>query len=307
MQGRGDARPGAPASRGLQGLTWIEPAGEDGGRSQRPYLTAEGDATVRSRALVVATLIALVVAGCGRPEEPAPPPRPPSVQQGILFADDFESGSIEAWHNQSCSPDRVTVYTNAEQPTWPAPPQGDRAVRLLAHDDDVEPCTPTENPRAQIVSPEFLEDGMDVWEGFSVAFPSDYPAVEENVVQQDHGPPYSGSAPVSIRTEGRFIALTVEGGENTIWRTPLEVGKWYRFVLHKVLAPDDSGTVELWVNGVRQGFTDGSFTYETFTAEQDGDGPMSFYLANYRGRGEAEQVSVFFDDARIGTSFAAVM
>jgi hypothetical protein len=94
--------------------------------------------TVRSRALVIASLIALVVAGCGGPEEPAPPPRPPTVP-GILFADDFESGSIEAWHNQSCSPDRVTVYTSADQPTWPAPPQGDRAVRLLAYDGDVEP------------------------------------------------------------------------------------------------------------------------------------------------------------------------
>jgi hypothetical protein len=251
-------------------------------------------------------LVGLVVAGCSRPEEPAP--RPPTISPGLLFADDFESGHIQAWHNQSCTPDRVTVYTSAEQPTWPPPPQGIRAVRLIAYEGDVEPCTPTESPRAQIVSPEILEDGMEVWEGFSVAFPDDYPDIDENMIQQDHGPPYSGSPPVAVETEGDSIVLTVNGGEDTIWRTPLEPGKWYRFVFRKVLSPDDdSGLVELWVNGVRQAFTDGSFTYKTFTAEQDGDGPMSFYLASYRGRGEAEQVSVFFDDARIGNSLAAVL
>jgi Polysaccharide lyase len=263
--------------------------------------------TVRSRALVIATLIALVIAGCSRPEEPAPTPRPPTLPQDILFADDFESGHIDAWHNQSCTPDRVTVYTSADQPTWPAPPQGDRAVRLIAYDDDVEPCTPTKDPRAQILSPDLLEDGMEVWEGFSIAFPPDYPNIDDNLVQQDHGPPYSGSPPVAIRTDGQFIVLTVDGEDEPIWRTPLETGRWYRFVLHKVLSPDYDGLVELWVNGVRQAFTDGSFTYETFTAEQDGTGPMAFYLANYRARGEAEQVSVFFDDARIGRSLAAVL
>lgn len=268
----------------------------------------EGGATVRFRTLSIVMLIALVAPGCSGPSQPPPPPAPPAVAGGILFADDFESGNIEGWQNQSCSPDRVTVYTSAEQPAWPPPPQGNRAVRLLAYDSDVEPCTPTENPRAQIVSPEILEDEMEVWEGFSVAFPPDYPSIEGNVVQQDHGPPYSGSPPVAIRTKEEFIVLSVEGGEETIWSTPLETGRWYRFVLHKVLSPDDdSGSVELWVNGVRQAFTDGSFTYETFTAEQDGTGPMSFYLTNYRGRGEAEAVSVFFDDARIGNSLAAVL
>ena len=149
---------------------------------------------------------------------------------------------------------------------------------------------------------------MDVWEGFSVAFPPDYPNMDNNLIQQDHGPPYSGSPPVAVKTEGSFIVLSVEGGEETIWRTPLEPGRWYRFVLHKVLAPDEeSGLVELWVNGVRQAFADGSFTYETYTSEQDGTGPMSFYLANYRGKGDADEVSVFFDDARIGSSLAAVL
>jgi hypothetical protein len=261
--------------------------------------------TVRSRAVAIGMLAALVIGGCGTP--PAPAPRPPAIPDDLLFASNFESGAIDQWQSQSCAPDRVTVYTGAEQPTWPEPPEGDRAVRLIAYEDDVEPCTPTENPRAQILTPDLLKEGMDIWQGFSVAFPDDYPSVESNMIQQDHGPPYSDSPPVSIRTVDQFIALTVDGGEDTIWRTRLETGSWYRFVLHKVISPDDdTGIVELWVNGVRQAFTDGSFTYETYTAELDGAGPMAFYLTNYRGQGEAEEVSVFFDDARIGRSMAAV-
>jgi hypothetical protein len=263
--------------------------------------------TLRSRAVVIGVLTARVFGGCGTPQEPAPQ-RPPIDTNGLIFASNFESGTIDEWQSQSCSPDRVTVYTSAEQPTWPRPPEGSRAVRLIAYNDDVEPCTPTENPRAQIVSPDLLEDGMDVWQGFSVAFPEDYPSIEENVIQQDHGPPYSGSPPVAVETEGEDLIVTVDGGEETIWRTPIEPNRWYRIVLHKVISPqDDGGIVELWVDGVRQTFTDGSQTYETFTAEQDGDGPMSFYLANYRGRDTAEEVSVFFDDVRIGRTLMSVL
>jgi hypothetical protein len=234
------------------------------------------------------------------------------AQTAVTFAGGFETGDLGEWSmTQSCksNPAAMTVYSSASQPAWPVPTQGYRALRFHVLDSDVSPCTPTSNPRAQLLSDRMLRRGGEYWETFDVLFPQSFPDVPKSrwmLFQEDFGEPWRGSPPLGfgvydlkgadslqLRRDARF-------GYDVLWSQPLVRGQWYRFGVHKRIAPDSSGFVELWVNGVRQTFSDGSVQKSTPTMHPDATGDYRFIAASYRARGAMPgAVDTFLDNVTV--------
>jgi len=136
-----------------------------------------------------------------------------------------------------------------------------------------------------------------------------------------YGAPYAGSSPTGVGV-GRggggggtsfglnYLYLSggplVKGYMN--WFTPIVYDQWYDIVLHYVLSTNPAvGAVELWLNGVRQTFADGSQTwhYATISAA-DKTGPLSMAIQSYAWN-VPWTLTVWHDAApRVGASLAAV-
>ncbi len=97
----------------------------------------------------------------------------------VLFNGDFETGDLSQWACvQECAKGRVTVYSASNAPAGaPMPRQGRYAAEFRVLDTDTSPCTPTADPRAQVLSPRILKPGVEIWEGWSVYIPSGFPAI----------------------------------------------------------------------------------------------------------------------------------
>ena len=117
------------------------------------------------------------------------------------------------------------------------------------------------------------------------------------VLQQDYGAPFSGSPPVAFDIKGdgsganHFVMDVCHDGclaTGTAWSgPPIEPDHWYHVVVHKVFSTSDTtGMVELWLDGQRQTFVDGSTTYYTRTLHANCTctpaDSYRMYLNNYR-------------------------
>jgi hypothetical protein len=258
-----------------------------------------------------------------------------SARASLIWTGDFETGSLSQYQlgdelsdRQYCNEDDAVVYKWSRRPSWPAPIEGRYAVRLKTENTDVAPCTSTDNPRSQLGSAPIMQDGTEVFETWSMYVPYSFPDVPSEptptgnpflVTQQDFGAPFSGSPPLGFGIhdageQGDVIDLRIDDGRgSSIWRTPLERGRWYRFVVEKNVATDNGlGWIRLSVDGERQTFTNcaaggGSCedptTYTHYTMKPGSTEPNRFYLSNYRRTDQTlESVSLYFDDARVGTT-----
>ena len=257
--------------------------------------------TTRYR-LIVASCVSVLVAGglimVGAKQAVAAP----------LFSDGFEDGTTKAWNVDACTPDRVMPYTTASKPGWPKPPSGKYAARIYVEKTDVEPCTSNGTPRAQLLSPGILKEGMEVWEAWSIYFPADFPSVNGwYLFSQDYGSPYSGSPADEFGIRGTDFTLIRDErtGDDTVWRAPMTKQRWYRFVVHKKIAKNTTGFIELWVNGKQQ-MLNGSPRLMTQTMHSDANKDYYFYIASYGSAQVMDKRTTFIDDIRIGTTRADV-
>ena len=259
-----------------------------------------------------------------------------SAQASMIWNGNFETGDLSQYElgdslsdHQYCDEDDAVVYKRSRRPSWPAPIQGKYAVRLKTDNTDVAPCTPTVNPRSQLGTAPIMEAGADVFETWSMYVPDSFPDVPSEptptgnpflVTQQDFASPFSGSPPLGFGIhdrglgDGDVIDLRIDDGlGSSVWQTPLERGRWYRFVVEKNVASDDGvGWIRLNLDGEQQTFTNceaggGSCadptTYSHYTLKPGSTEPNRFYLANYRRKDQTtDPVSLFFDDARVGTT-----
>jgi hypothetical protein len=235
---------------------------------------------------------------------------PGSAQAATVFEGGFETNNLSQWSLlQACDPSRATVYSATSQPTWPAPVSGNYALRFRVLNTDVSPCTPTSNPRAQVLSSKLLYEGQEYWQTFRVYFPSTYPSTSSwQLFQQDYGDPWNGSPPLGFEVYNLngVDTMVLDRGRNhnydKVWRKPLTRGKWYTFLVRKKMGKTDStGFVELWVDGQQQTFMNGATRLYTNTMAADSTGPYQFFLNNYRAVNTASSSEIFFDGAKIGT------
>lgn len=212
-----------------------------------------GSMLVRSGRVTAAAPTAIAV---------APPPAgqgPADVLPGTpVFRGDFETGGLNQWGGlQRVATDRISVVRSPVR-------QGSFAARFEVRNGD--------NPigfgdRAEVQSSTGESEGDDRWYSWSTMLAADYPSSSAwQVITQWHANA-DGSPPLGFYVSGESILLQANRysgagssiGTSTIWRGPLRRGQWQDIRMHvKWSGSDATGFVELWINGARQTFDDGS-------------------------------------------------
>jgi len=244
--------------------------------------------------------------------EPAPLPseEPPSFSSSdVLFQGDQLR---DFWLNQS-APNAITEV---------ADPAGSsrKVFKMVVADSDVYPITPSENPRAQVLSPPEIESGDEIWWSSSFYLPSSFPSSVPgwlNLLEGPYGAPFNGSPPWQIQVVGNSIQWTRNKtySWDVPWKMPLVKEKWVDVLVHERFG--SSGYVEMWIDGQPITFFSGS-TYNplhagstthlnmaTMDASNNGGGNMVI-LQSYRKLGMFPSVSVFEGPLTIGKTRAAV-
>jgi hypothetical protein len=175
--------------------------------------------------------------------------------------------------NQSANANRTVLIND------PVTGAVDNTTEITALDSDVAPATPTDNPRAQLVSPDnVITDGSTYWVSFEVYLPpatvyppsapsgSGFPAGGTNgfllLNETGYGAPYNGSPPIALDVGNGDFIMQRGGGDSSVtpyqivWQSPLVIGHWVRFTFH--VLHSTNGWFELYVNDVAQGLYDGT-------------------------------------------------
>lgn len=253
---------------------------------------------------------------------------PPDPEGEVTFNGDFETGDLSQWsYIERCGNDRIQVYSTANMPAGAPPPrEGKYAARFRVLDSDVEPCTSSENPRAELETPEELfKPGDDRWEAWSMYIPADTPeplcgaCIDRGwfVIQEDYGAPFDGSPAIGWNLDFTTAPHTfrMDRGEQYDHDQPGIVsmikGRWIDLLVHKKFANTASGGgfVEAWVDGMPITFKakgcDNCTRLMTQTMHST-QRQVGFYLLAYRERGYFSTFDIFYDAVRIGTTRDAV-
>ncbi|HWB68934.1 MAG TPA: heparin lyase I family protein [Solirubrobacterales bacterium] len=237
--------------------------------------------------------------------------RPSSA--GLLF-----SGSkIDDFADNQSAPGAVSEVPN------PAGGEG-KVLKMTVSNSDVAPITPTDNPRAQLVTPAFVEPGDETWWHTSFYLPKDFPREVPGwltVLEGPYGAPYDGSPPVSLSVDEDEIRF--QRGDtykyDVPWHAPIERGKWIDVLFHTRFG--SNGFVELWINGQQVTFFDSPGDRNSFnpfheaatqrlemeTRDHTNDGgPNFFVIQNYRKAGMFNSLTVYHGPTQIGTTREAV-
>jgi hypothetical protein len=197
---------------------------------------------------------------------------------------------------------------------------GDTVLKMTVHDDDVAPVTPTENPRAQAITPSIIDDGDEFWLRTEFLIPTDFPSRVPGWLSlvSVYGPPYDGSSPWQISLAGSHMLWerNESYGFDTPWKAPLVRGHWTSVLLHERFG--DDGWVEMWIDGrpitfFARGSSDGRDDHAPTrrlrmeTADHSNDeGRNSVRIAQYREEGMFEVETVYFRELKIGETRASV-
>lgn len=191
----------------------------------------------------------------------------------------------------------------------PDPLDGDEPVfRITVDEDDVYPLTPTENPRAQILTRPVIEPGDEFWLWTKFMLPEDLPPVPGWMsLISIYGPPFDGSSPwqIGIRADELLWQRNITYEYDIPWRTPLMKGRWVEVLMHQHLASD--GWVEMWIDGREVTFADGSQRIAMATLDSSNEeGPNHAKIMQYREADMFDSATVYFGPLRIGESQASV-
>ncbi|MDX6626009.1 MAG: hypothetical protein QOE56_998 [Solirubrobacterales bacterium] len=240
--------------------------------------------------------------------EPEPPkvepgePEPPSTPTGDPI---FEGAEIDDFEVIQAAPRAITEVPDPLG-------SGDTVLKMTVDDSDVAPITPTDNPRAQALSPDVIEAGDEFWLKTKFMLPQDFPAVTGWMsLVEIFGPPFSGSSPWGIGVEGnKFSWMRNRSyGYDVPWEMPLQKGVWVDLLLHERFATD--GWVEMWIDGQPVTFFPGKSTATQRLAMQTMDssnsgGPNSAKIMQYREAGMFDTGTVYFGALSLGESRESV-
>jgi hypothetical protein len=249
------------------------------------------------------------------PTAPVATPTPSPVKGTVLFNGALDGGNLNGWFMQQCTPDRTQVLPD---------PLGvnRKAMRMTVYNSDVAPCTPTENPRAQALSPSIIKEGDDVWFGYSIMVPNDFPtttAAGDNWVSvaSIYGPPFANSGPMTMyfnTTPGVnkfYFRRNATYNFDTPWSMPLVRNRWVDFVIHAKMSRDPSvGFREQFVNtgsGWQQVDENGQKRLMMKTIDASNGGGNNFVKVSlYYRHNMMDKASLWFAGMKLGTSFDAV-
>ncbi len=242
-------------------------------------------------------------------QQPSPAKAAAPLPSGVLFRGAQPS---DFWLAQS-APGAITT---APDPAG----SGESVIKMTVGDGDVYPITPTENPRAELLSPNNIVSGQEFWWSAKFFLPAEFPSSTPNFVtllQGPYGPPWRGTPPFHIEVNGSSIRWQRNATYNwdIPWEMPLVRGQWTSVMVHEMFGPQ--GWIELWING--QPITFFSHTsynpnhvaptqhlgMQTMDSSNNG-APNSIYLQQYRKKGMFSSLTVFQGPLTIGTSRESV-
>ena len=194
------------------------------------------------------------------------------------------------------------------------------ALRMKVADTDVHPVTPSDDPRAQLLSPAIIDPGEEIWWSARFYLPPDFPNRVPGwltVMEGPYGPPFDGTPPFHLEINENELRWQRNSTYDwdIPWRTPVVRGEWVEIVLHQRFASD--GFVEMWVNGERATFFGAgahnpagiapSQRLNMKTRDASNNGGANFnVIQNYREVGMFGSVTLLHGPMLIGTSKLAV-
>ena len=242
---------------------------------------------------------------------PAPTPEPtPAPAPGTVL---FSGSHIRDFYLNQSAPGGVTEVTD------PAG-SGQTVFKMTVSNSDVYPITPTENPRAQLLSPPTIQPGQEVWWSSKFYLPASFPSSVPgwlNLLEGPYGAPFNGSPPWQIQVSGSSLQWTRNKtyAWDVPWKTPLVKERWVNVLVHEKLA--SNGFVEMWIDGqLVSFFSSGGYNpakvaptthlnMATLDSSNNGAG-NSIILQSYRELGMFPSVTVYEGPLTIGTTRASV-
>jgi hypothetical protein len=179
----------------------------------------------------------------------------------------------------------------------------------------------TGDNRAQVETAQQFAPGQDIYIGFSILFPADFPDLPAWFSDSDpswltlaevYGPPFAGSSPYSVAMNGPHAGNPAQHGSTLQfgpWTDPagnVQRGIWYDFVVHEKLSGDASNSVaELWINR-GQGWVKQSVPQRPTLSSANNGGLNYHKLALYYRHNQWPTVTAYEGEHRIGTTFGDV-
>lgn len=222
--------------------------------------------------------------------------------------DDFEGGALETfWRPGDHGSGRYAL--GAVELDCTRARSGSCAVRITVREGDVEQRGDSGqlNERAELDSGKHPLVGRECWYGFSLYLPSDFPIVDVRLVlAQWKQSALAGSPLVAQRFRDGEHVLTVrdpDGRSRNAMRSfplpELTLDRWHDFVYRIRFRRDESGLVEMWMNGERV------VSYSGKVAFPGAEDSVYQKMGLYRDRWP-EPMTVYFDAFRTGPCQADV-
>jgi hypothetical protein len=185
---------------------------------------------------------------------------------------------------------------------------GAASLQMTVEEGDVYPVTPTDNPRAQALSPSLIDPGEEIWLRTRFMLPSDFPSVDGWLsLVSIYGAPFDGSSPWQIGVRGDELLWQRNDSYDydVPWRMPLIRGRWVEVLLHERFAGD--GWVEMWIDGRQVTFPGGTQRLAMATMDHSNDGgPNHAKIMQYREAGMFDSATVYFGSLLLGRTREAV-
>jgi|GEM_PF-2979020 len=248
--------------------------------------------------------------------EPAPPPPEEEESTGGTRSPEpspllFDGSRLGAFALLQEAPGAITEVADPLG-------SGQTDFKMTVNDADVAPITPTDNPRAQALSPSFIESGDEIWLRTKFLIPEGFPSVPRWMsLVSIYGPPFAGSSPWQVEVVGDQLQWARNGtyGFDIPWQTGLVKGRWVTVLLHERFAAE--GWVEMWIDGQRvRFFGAGSYnpsghpeTERLAMATMDssnGEGANAAKIMQYREAGMFETGTVYFGPLEVGATRLSV-
>jgi Polysaccharide lyase len=186
---------------------------------------------------------------------------------------------------------------------------GENTIEMTVDDTDVAPITPTENPRAQLLSPAIIDNGDEFWISTKFLVPANFPTAKKGWMSlvSIYGAPFGGSSPWQIEIVDGRLQWMRNGTYHwdVPWQQPLIKGSWVSVLLHERFASD--GFVEMWINGQPISFfgRETRLNMQTMDSSNNGGG-NSAKIMQYREAGMFSTASLYFGALKIGLTRESV-
>ena len=199
-----------------------------------------GTGAIRRWGLVLAVLI---LAGAG--------PAGSGADAPISLADDFRGTVGAIWRLQRVRADALTVVPD------PTGPTRDVLAITLRAGDMADSGGVTERAELSEADHLHLPTGTDVWYGFSLYLPSDFPVVDRRLVlgqwKQACGDCAADHSPgIANRYRNGVFSITIQDGNRRVvlFEEKSDIrGRWNHLVYHLRLTPRADGFLQAWFNG----------------------------------------------------------